>query len=114
MSNLSFIERSKLEKLLGMSSGYVLDFSNRTFQEFVADSVGQDIFDAKYDYGSGSKANRLRAFWKLEPNPVVGKLLTDLAAYYRETAADEAADNTSLNDCEKIASRLLDGQCMPD
>ena len=44
MSDLSFTEKARLEKLFGMSSGYVLDFSNRTFQEFVADSVQRDIY----------------------------------------------------------------------
>ena len=71
MSDLTFIEKNRLEKLFDMSGGYVLDFTNRTIQEFVADSVGKDIFDSAYDYESGSKANRLRAFWKAEPNHVV-------------------------------------------
>jgi hypothetical protein len=30
MSDLKFIEREKLEKLFGMKSGYVLNFSDRT------------------------------------------------------------------------------------
>lgn len=75
MSDLSFIEKNRLEKLFGMSGGYVLDFTDRTFAEFVADTTGQDIWNEKYRYSSGSKANRLRAFWKVEPNHVVGRLL---------------------------------------
>ena len=39
-----------------MGGGYVLDFSNRTFSEFIEESVRRDIYDARYDYGSGSKA----------------------------------------------------------
>ena len=66
MSNLTFLEKSKFEQLLAMRTGYVLDFSNRTFAEFVRDSTGLDIYDSRYDYGSGSKANRLRAFWQKE------------------------------------------------
>ena len=61
MADLSFIEKTKLEKLFQMGGGYVLDFSNRTLAEFVAESTGRDIYDAKYDHASGSKANRLRA-----------------------------------------------------
>lgn len=34
MSSLSLIEKQKLERELGMSSGYVLGFSNRTFDDF--------------------------------------------------------------------------------
>ena len=59
MSDLNFLEKMKLEKLFEMSSGYVLGFSNRTFAEFVAESTRIDIYDPKYDYASGSKANRL-------------------------------------------------------
>jgi len=89
-----------------MDGGYVLDFSNRTLTEFVAESTRRNIYDAKYDYASGSKANRLRAFWKLEPNHVVGKLTTDLLKYCRPRAGDPERDRLS-EECERIASRLL-------
>jgi len=63
MSNLTHIEKQKLERELGMSSGYVLGFSNRTFEEFFREVVGIEIYESRFDYGSGSKANRMRAFW---------------------------------------------------
>jgi len=75
MSTLTNIEKRKLERILGMSSGYVLDFSNRTFSEFVTDSTGREIYDSRYDSFGGSKANRLRGFWAAEGNHNVGKLL---------------------------------------
>jgi hypothetical protein len=78
MSNLSSIEKMKLEKLFEMGGGYVLDFSNRTFQEYISENCGIDIYDTKYAYGSGSKANRLRALWNKEPNHIVGKMLSNL------------------------------------
>jgi hypothetical protein len=81
MSDLSFLEKHALEKLLGMGSGYVLNFSDRTFQEFVVDTVQKNIFDDKYRIGSGSKANCLRGFWKTEPNHIVAKLLKALIEY---------------------------------
>lgn len=84
MSDLNGFEKRAFERLLQMSSGYVLDFSNRTFEEFILDSVGMNIYDEKYENGSGSKANRLRAFWTLEPNHVVSKLLADLLQYVKE------------------------------
>ena len=43
MSDLTFLEKKDLEKLFDMGSGYVLDFTDRTFQEFVADTVAKDI-----------------------------------------------------------------------
>jgi hypothetical protein len=63
MSDLKNIEKRKFELLLRTGDGYVLDFSNRTFDEFVFDSTGLSILEKKYNHGSGSKANRLRAFW---------------------------------------------------
>lgn len=60
------MEREKFEQLLGMASGYVLDFTNRTFAEFILESTGRDIYDPRYDNASGSKAHRLRMFWKKE------------------------------------------------
>ena len=56
MSDLTSSEKRKLERLFSMGGGYVLDFSNRTFSEFIEESVRRDIYDARYDYGSGSKA----------------------------------------------------------
>jgi hypothetical protein len=100
MSNLTYVEKSKFEKLLGMESGYVLDFSNRTFAAFVRDSTGRDIYDSHYDYGSGSKANRLRAFWQKEENDVVGKLMSDLLDYSDATGPPEEV-------CRLIVARLL-------
>jgi len=78
MATLSFGEQKKLEEFLGMKSGYVLDFSDRTFRDFVFDSVGLDINDRSVG-GEGSKARRLRHFLSTQPDYIVGKLLKDLA-----------------------------------
>lgn len=109
MSDLTFLERNKLEKLFQMGGGYVLGFTNRTFEEFVADSVGRNIYDPKYDQASGSKAHRLRAFWTQEPNHVAGKLVTDLLVYLVETFA-EPGDAGLIEECKRIAARLLEGR----
>ena len=113
MSDLTSIEKMKIEKYLGMESGYVLDFSNRTFQEFILENTGLDIYDDKYDYASGSKANRLRAFWKEEPNHIVGKLLKDFVEYWEARKlinySSQRDDDTALKDeVLKIASRLTE------
>ena len=36
--------RVKLEHLFGMSSGYVLNYSNASFADFVRDSIGVDPY----------------------------------------------------------------------
>lgn len=108
MSDLSFIERSRLEKLFGMASGYVLNFSNRTFQEFIIDSVRLDIYCGKYDNASNSKAYLLRKFWEVESSHIVGKLLNDLIDMAKEQSLHRT-DETLLDECRRIAERLRQG-----
>lgn len=104
MADLTNTEKRQFERLLGMGSGYVLDFSNRTFAEFVIDSTGRDPYDAKYDHGS-SKANRLRGFWAAESNRMVGKLMADLAAYAKGLPGGEE-DAVFVEQCERTIARL--------
>jgi hypothetical protein len=113
MADLSNLEKRNLEKLFGMWSGYVLNFSNRTFDEFVLDSTGKSIFDEKYNVGSGSKANRLRAFWSSEPNYVVGKLLSDLVTYAAELEIQPGQEQV-LETCRRSAERLLRSTPVPE
>jgi hypothetical protein len=103
VSNLNFIEKQKFEKLFGMGSGYVLDFSNRTFQAFIADCTGHDIYSEKYALDSGSKACRLRAFWDKEPNHIVGKLLDGLLEYSKQNTSSLP----NFGECKRIAQRLI-------
>ena len=62
MADLTSIEKLRLERFFGMGSGYVLNLSNRTFDELILDNTSINIYEEKFSYGSGSKANRLRAF----------------------------------------------------
>ncbi|MCA9092628.1 MAG: toll/interleukin-1 receptor domain-containing protein [Planctomycetaceae bacterium] len=104
MAQLTILERRQLETLLQMGGGYILDFSNRTFEEFVADSVGLEIFAEKYHYGSGSKANRLRGFLKVESDAVSAKLIRDLVDYAEFVTKNEDPD--LIANCKAIAERL--------
>src|SRR3954463_11050656 len=81
MSALSMADRRNLEKFLGMGSGYVLNFSDRTFGEFVSEAVDIDIHNEKYTAEGTSKAKKLRTFWTVEPDYTVGKLLLALIDY---------------------------------
>lgn len=81
MSTLNTNEKQLLEKLFQMGSGYVLNFSDRTFGEFFHDDVGVNIFDQKYNYASGSKANRMRGFWQVTDDALVGKSIEKLIEY---------------------------------
>lgn len=110
MSTFSIAERNNLERLLGMSSGYVLNFSDRTFAEFVFEAVGIDIHDEKYTAEGTSKAKKLRALWKLEPDYTVGKLILALIDYKASRNGEQdAAANPLAEKCRQIATRLLAG-----
>lgn len=78
MSDLTTKERRKLETYFEMGGGYFLDFSNNSLAQFIAESVNIELYSDKYEIGSGSKANRMRAIWDLEPNQLVGKLIKDI------------------------------------
>src|ERR1700674_5780428 len=78
MSGFTHIEKQKLERELGMSGGYVLEFSNRTFEEFFREVVGIEIYEPRFDLGSGSKANRMRAFWQTASDEQLRSLLNGL------------------------------------
>ena len=81
MATLTTTEKQILEKLFQMGSGYVLNFSDRTFGEFFRDDLQIDIFDPKYNYASGSKANRMRGFWQSSDNALIGKSIQQLLNY---------------------------------
>jgi hypothetical protein len=109
MATLRFREKGILEEFLDMRSGYVLNFSDRTFAEFFRD-FGIDIDDAQFLEGhSGSKANRLRSFWERAPDQLVGEILTELIEYAQSYRADHPATDGS----RAIAARLMAGRSTP-
>ncbi len=76
-------ERDNLESVLGMEQGYVLNFSDRTFNDFFYETIGVDP-EEKSDLFSGrgtSKANRLRAFIERGSPSVVANLLREMWEY---------------------------------
>lgn len=108
MANLNYSEKRVLEEFLGMRTGYVLEFSNRTFREFIHDSTGLDIDDEAIG-GSGSKAWRMRNFWSSQPDHIVGKLLGDLISHH-----DPDGTSPLYGKCRAIADRLLACAPVPD
>jgi hypothetical protein len=111
MSDLSFLEKAQLEKLFDMQGGYVLNFVDRSFQSFIADTVHRDIDDRKYFVGGTSKAKRLRAFWKIEPNAVVGLLVQKMTEYAESL---DNADGKLVTVGYRIAARLKTSAPVPE
>jgi Restriction endonuclease len=81
LARLTTTEKQILEKLFQMGDGYLLNFSDRTFGEFFRDEVHVDIFDPKYNYRSGSKANRMRGFWQVASDAQVSESIRRLLDY---------------------------------
>jgi hypothetical protein len=102
VSTLTFIEKRTLEKYLDMGGGYVLTFSNRTMQEFFADTVRRDCYDEKY--GRGSKASIMRSFWQQESDPLVAKVLNALVELKGTSDGDPEHDAVV-----RIVERLRSG-----
>ncbi len=115
MSGLKAIEKRVFEDLLGMGSGYVLDFSNNTFAEFFRETVNIDIYAPKYAFNGDSKAKRLRAFWETEPDALVGKVLTGLLEVWQYTAArdGQASNSSQYQQAAGIVARLTGKQPDP-
>lgn len=112
MSGLKSIEKQVLENLLEMKGGYVLDFSDRTMGNFFDEELGLNIYDEKYNYASGSKANRMRGFWKNADNEIVGKSILKLIEYieHRIILGEFKQDDYSekkINKAKEIANSLL-------
>lgn len=109
MKKLSSVELMVFEKLFNMQSGYVLNFSNRTFDQFIFESVGINVRDEHYINNveqtmySSSKANILRYFWTNEEYNVVIKLLNDLVEYC-ELLDDSEIDEKLLVKAQQILS----------
>lgn len=76
-------ERDSLERALGMTEGYVLDFSDRTFNEFFYETIGIDPEDKSQLFnGRGtSKAKRLRSFIEHGQPAMVAKVLREMWEY---------------------------------
>lgn len=108
MSSLKMLDRDCIEQLFGMGSGYVIDFSNRTFAEFFRENAGIDIYADKYAINGDSKAKRLRAFIELEGDALVGKALSELLDYWRyKTPQPSEKDASLLDRANQIVQRLL-------
>ena len=80
MADLDNATKRKLELLFDMSGGYVLDFSNASFSDFVETAIGIDPYDK---YPPESKARLLRRIWQVEPWHLVAKLNRELLEHWR-------------------------------
>jgi len=103
-------DKRVLEDYLGMSSGYVLNFSDRTFGDFIHEAVDAEIHSDRYAFNGTSKAKKLRAFWETESDYLVGRLLLALIDYAGSYSSELTPEQKTLGErCHTISSRLLAG-----
>lgn len=112
MAQLKTTEKRYFENLFNMSSGYVLDFTNQEFAQLIHDTVNINIYDNKYENIGNSKAKRLRAFWEIETNLIVGKVLYEMLEVWKfeELKKSQVISNPIYDECIKIVNKLLGNQ----
>jgi len=94
MSSLTDVEKRYLEKLLGMQSGYVLDYTDPSLGRFF-NRYKIDIHGKRYQVNGTSKANKIRAFWEQEADSLVGEVLSEMLDSYE---ADCDLNGREVND----------------
>jgi hypothetical protein len=97
---LSSLDLRLVETVLEMESGYVLDFTDRTFAEFF-DDLDVDINDSRYSEDGTSKAKRLRRFLRSAEPALAGRALGALLEHRL------AASPGSLRAADQAAYRML-------
>lgn len=97
---ISAMELRAVEDIFEMGSGYVLDFSNRTFAGFFADLA----IDIDVEFPEGSKASRLRAFLRGADGAQVAQTLEALLNYRGTRDGDNASVN--LTKVKNLIARL--------
>lgn len=114
MSSLTDIDKRYIETLLGMQSGYVLDFTDATFAEFFHRHK-IDIHSEQYQTYGTSKAKKLRAFWGQEADELVGRTLDEMLDSYEAQCllSGTNVDSKLLNKAREITARLQDGTASP-
>lgn len=107
MSSLTDTDKRYFENLLGMSSGYVLDYNDQTFAEFFK-RHRVAIHDQKYQTYGGSKAKKLRSFWEQESDALVARVLAELLDACEAIGAlnGQQSDATVLAKARGIIARL--------
>ena len=112
MSALTVTDRAYLEKFLDMSGGYPHRYPGEKFSDnsfgafFQRHSI--DIHGPKYQIHGTSKANKLRAFWDIENDSVVGKVMSGMVDEYVVGCElnDKTVDSAILEKVQGIVARV--------
>ncbi len=105
-----------IDDLFEMKSGYVLNFSDRTFTQFFAEELNVDIDDPIYARNGTSKAKQLRCFLQTADRATAARTLNALWEY-REVVRQRAGLDDQLKNAHgqllAIINRLNVGDVKP-
>lgn len=104
MAEISFNYQQYFEKLFEMSGGYVLNFSNSSFQRFVYDILSIDIYK---NYNGLSKANILRSIIREYDSISVGKLFLELLEYKKLHLSINDNEKDLFLKCVNISNKMI-------
>lgn len=99
-------EMEVVERVLEMGTGYVLDFSDRTFDEFIAHEAGLDAGAPGFSVDGGSKAKRLRRILPSLSPQQQAKLLRAFLEYRDRPTRSKPLDDEWRTAFVAIAERL--------
>lgn len=103
MSRISVAHKVFLEEVFGMSTGYVLDFTNASFESLFRD-IEIDIYDREKYPGFGeSKAERMRGLWKWGSDAEVSSAVYAIVDYIE---AKKAGGRWSKDVTDEQVARL--------
>lgn len=107
MSNLTATEILGIQKMIEKKTqdkGFVWNFTNATFKDFVESYTGLDIYSEKYKAeDSGSKIKRLKMFLKIEEDSYVIMLLEGIKEYGKKR---KYLCKSNIDDIEKYIKKL--------
>lgn len=102
MANLDFIDKQKIDSLFNCG-GYVLNFTNATYGQFVFEKTGSDLYRK---YGM-SKGKNLAAIISNESDSLVGKLILELLRYMQAFDMVNEDNKVLFSECADLGNRLL-------
>ena len=107
MADLTLANKRYLEYVLRMSGGDVLDYSYRKFGDLFS-RRGIDINSDRYQTSFPTLANKMHTFWELEPDALVGQVLSDALDDYVAMCrlGSRELDPESYEECRRIVARL--------
>jgi len=104
MAKFTFNEKQLIDSVFGMEHGFLLDFTNREFEEFMKDVVSYNIYGK---YPQLSKAKMFRKFLEDESEALAGKAIILLLNYMKDHGLITNDNRDSVNRLNELGTKLL-------